>query len=105
MRLKTFAILLSLSAACSSTTYAMEPNQEDRLQTLLKQRQAAIEKGHEIQAAQEKGRQDSKRTMEEADRNFTVAVDHLEDEGSKLMDAIFNGTMSPEEIERRISQL
>ncbi|MBX9621305.1 MAG: hypothetical protein K2X28_04665 [Alphaproteobacteria bacterium] len=108
MKLKTFGILLSLSAACSSTTHAMITDKEDRLAALLKQRQATIEKGREIQAAQTKLHEDSKRSLEEikeAQRRITAERDCLKAESSRLMDAVLNGTISLEDAEHKLSQL
>lgn len=77
----------------------MNPDQEEDLQALLKQRQATLEKGQEISAVQEQLRQESKRRMEDAQN------DRLINESSAILDAMMNGTMSHEEAERRLSQL
>ncbi|MBY0272401.1 MAG: hypothetical protein K2X02_03150 [Alphaproteobacteria bacterium] len=48
----------------------MNPDQEEDLQALLKQRQATLEKGQEISAVQEQLRQESKRRMEDAQNDM-----------------------------------
>ncbi|MBX9621304.1 MAG: hypothetical protein K2X28_04660 [Alphaproteobacteria bacterium] len=103
MKLKTFAILLSLSAAYSSATHAM--NSDAEFLKVSQRIRAADEKLSKAMQRIPAERDRQREEVAQARKKWDALDSELIEEGSQLMDALNAGTITAEEMTQRFNEL